>query len=99
MSRYSVYANPDAEGYLLDVQADLLDHLNTRVVIPLMPIAIAPLPARTLNPSFEISNEYYILVTQFVATVPMSALRHPVLNLKHEHQAIVAALDLLLQGF
>ena len=33
MPRFSVYRNPDADGYLLDVQANILDHLNTLSLI------------------------------------------------------------------
>ncbi|WHT44593.1 CcdB family protein [Ochrobactrum sp. SSR] len=35
MARYDVYSNPSG-GYVLDVQADLLDELKTRIVIPLI---------------------------------------------------------------
>ncbi|WP_352695349.1 CcdB family protein [Mesorhizobium sp. M0152] len=31
-------------GYLLDVQSELLEGLGTRVVVPLMPPNIAPVP-------------------------------------------------------
>ncbi|MGX9573154.1 CcdB family protein [Mesorhizobium sp. f-mel] len=37
MARYDFYRRAEGDGYLLDVQADLLKSLNTRVVIPLMP--------------------------------------------------------------
>lgn len=51
MARYDVYPNPDG-GYILDVQADLLDDLTTRVVVPLMMATLAPSPAKRLNPIF-----------------------------------------------
>jgi toxin CcdB len=35
MARYDLYRNEREGIYLLDVQADLLDHLNTRVIVPL----------------------------------------------------------------
>jgi toxin CcdB len=50
MARLDVYPNPDGPGWLADVQADLLSHLNTRVVGPLLPQANAPAPAQTLDP-------------------------------------------------
>ena len=49
MARFDLYHNPDG-GYLLDVQTDLLNHLNTRMVVPLLPMQTAPKPAATLNP-------------------------------------------------
>lgn len=51
MARFDVYQNPDGQGALLDVQADLLSQLNTRVVVPLLPASYAPIPAKHLNPS------------------------------------------------
>ncbi|NKC05188.1 CcdB family protein [Brucella haematophila] len=98
MARYDVYPNPGG-GYVLDVQADLLDELKTRIVIPLIGKTSAPLPAKRLNPSFEIEGEDYILVTQFMAAIPISALKEPVTNLKAAHDEIVAALDMAFHGF
>lgn len=53
MARFDVYANTgghaDTTPYLLDVQSDLLDGLDSRVVIPLRSLAHFPkirLPAR-----------------------------------------------------
>lgn len=37
MARFDVYLT-SSSGYLLDVQADLLAGLNTRVVVPLLPL-------------------------------------------------------------
>ena len=38
MARFDAYPRPDgAPGLLLDVQADLMSHLSTRVVVPLLP--------------------------------------------------------------
>ena len=38
MARYDVFAGAVEGSFLLDVQTDLLDHLNTRVVVPLLPL-------------------------------------------------------------
>ncbi|WP_292551904.1 CcdB family protein [Mesorhizobium sp.] len=50
MARYDFYRRTERDGYLLDVKADLLEGLNTRVVIPLMPPSMAPVPGRRLTP-------------------------------------------------
>jgi toxin CcdB len=50
MAQYDVFANPDGGGYLLDVQTDLLDALNVRVVVPLMPQDRAPSRDRDCEP-------------------------------------------------
>lgn len=96
--RYGVYANEGGDGYLLDVQTDLLDGLNTRVVVPLLPIALAPKPATRLNLVFRIGNADYVMATQFMAAVPLAALTQTTADLLPEHDRIVAALDMLFQG-
>ncbi len=45
MPQYGVYRNPEGNGYVLDVQADVNSDFNTRVVVPLLPVHIAPKPA------------------------------------------------------
>src|SRR5579863_1220925 len=98
MARFSVYPNPEADGYLLDVQADLMRHLNTRVVVPLMPLGKAPQPATRLNPLFVIEDIEHTMVTQYLAAVPISVLRRETLNFADRRDDIVNAIDLLLQG-
>jgi toxin CcdB len=98
MARYDVYANPDCSGYLLDVQADLLDSLSTRLVLPMMPIEASPPVLKRLNPIFDIQSERYVMVTQFMAAVPASILKTPAGSLAQHDTEITSALDLLLTG-
>ncbi len=98
MARYDVYTHPGG-GYVLDVQAELLGELKTRIVIPLIINAAAPIPAKRLNPIFEIEGEKYALVTQFVSAIPVSLLKNPVTNLSASHDEIVSALDMTFHGF
>ena len=97
MARFDTYRFED--GYLLDVQADLLDGLNTRMVVPLMPLETAPKPAERLNPLFTIEGSEYVMVTQFMAAVPVRELGRPAGSLGHAFERIRAALDLLFDGF
>jgi len=99
MARFDVYENPQGHGYLLDVQANLLDGLNTRVVVPLMLPSEAPAPAERLNPKFNVGGINFIMVTQFLATLPRSELCDPAGSLEHHHIDITNALDMLFQGF
>lgn len=99
MSRYNVYPNPSVEGYLLDIQAEIHSHLNTRIMVPLLPLALAPKPAHTLNPLFELNGEMHSMVTQYMAAVPAKALKGKVFSVEERRGEIVAAIDLLLQGF
>ncbi|GMG82701.1 CcdB family protein [Paralimibaculum aggregatum] len=99
MARFDVYANPDGAGYLLDVQTDLLDGLNTRIVVPLLPANDAPSPAQRLNPVFEIVNQRHVMVTQFIAAVPRAILKEPVTTLADHDAEITGALDMAFFGF
>lgn len=99
MARFDVYPNPGSEGKLLDVQADLLEGLNTRVVVPMMRLEVGPAPASHLNPVFTIRNQPMVMATQFLAAVPATILSHPETNLGQYRDEIVAAIDFLFQGF
>jgi hypothetical protein len=54
MARFEVFANPGGAGYVLDVQADVLSELNTRIVAPLLPLTQAPVPADRLGPKRQL---------------------------------------------
>ncbi len=99
MVKYEVFPNPDGAGYLLDVQADLLDVLNTRIVVPLMPRGKAPKPAKRLNPVFEIEGEQVVMLPQFMAAVPVAILKTPTANLAGQFDQIANALDMVFVGF
>ncbi|HYD70588.1 CcdB family protein [Azospirillum sp.] len=99
MARFDVHRNPHGPGYLLDVQADLMSLLNTRVVVPLLPPKEAPQPANRLNPVFDVGDERVVMVTQFLAAVPRSELGASVTSLTAHHIAIVGAIDMLLSGY
>ena len=99
MPKYDVYPNPGGIGFVVDVQTDLLDGLATRVVVPLLPIKSAPIPARLLNPVVEIDGDEHVMVTQFLSAVPTSPLGNPVASLGGRADDITRALDMLFQGF
>lgn len=97
--RYNLYLNPSGPGYLLNVQADIMQPFNTRVVVPLLPLEDAPKPAATLNPLFVIEGVEHAMVTQYMAAVPAEELKNPVFSLQHRHDDIVTAIDFLFHGF
>ena len=99
MAKYDVYENQDGQGYLLEVQSDLLEGLNTRIVVPLLLQHTAPKPARFLNPIFEVNNQQVVMETHLLAAVPLSILVSPVTELSQQFDEITRALDMLFQGF
>lgn len=100
MPRLDVHPMPQTgNGYVVDVQADLLYHLATRTVVPLLPEETAPKPISELNPVFEIQNRRCVLVTQAIASIPRRELKGAVASLSEHHERITRALDILLIGF
>lgn len=83
----------------MDCQSDLLSGLNTRFVVPLMPLEAAPEAGVRLNPIFEIEGDQYAMVTQYAASVPAIALRGAVSSLADHDLTIGNALDFLISGF
>jgi toxin CcdB len=87
------------DGYVVDVQADLLTHLATRAVVPLLPEDVAPKPIDELNPVFEVRGKRHVLVTQAIASISGRELKRAVGSLAEHHDRIARALDILLVGF
>jgi toxin CcdB len=101
MARFDIYPTPgkDGRGYILDVQADLLDYLKTRAVVPLIAKTESLKPLRDLNPVFMVEGEPHVMLTQAIATVPAKELRRAVTSLSGQEQDEAArALDVLFTG-
>ena len=83
---------------VINCQADLLQHLNTRLVVPLMEMGQAPKAAHRLNPVFTIGGREHVMVTQFAAAVQLSELGDFVISLRDRSFDVVNALDVLISG-
>jgi toxin CcdB len=85
---------------LLEVQADLLEELGTRVVVPLAPAS----PDRRhsvlqlLTPLGAVEGKDYVLVAPQLAGISAKELGPVIADLSHERQKIDAALDLVFTG-
>lgn len=99
MAQYDLFPDPAGNGYLLDVQSDLLEGLNVRAVVPLLPQGRAPLAASRLNPVFDIDGTAHLMMTQYIAAVPARLLKAPVGDLSADFAAVTSALDMLFHGF
>jgi toxin CcdB len=104
MAQFDVYENPNEHTkknipYLLDLQADLLDTLATRVVAPLVSASAIGKPIDHLNPQFQIKRKPVYLSTAEIAGIPVRALGEKVGSLKDQRHAILAALDFIFTGF
>jgi toxin CcdB len=99
MARFDLYPAPDGDGFLLDVQTDLLHGFSTRVVIPVLPAEAVPGAAGALHPAIDIDGRGHLLATPLLSAVPASILKAPVGNFAAEADAVTRALDMLFQGF
>lgn len=99
MAKFDVCEFGPDGSLVLDIQSDLLSDLNTRVVVPLISIEIAPKLARYLNPIFDIGDEQYVMMTQYLSAVPTLQLGKFVGNLSGQFSEITRAIDMVFQGF
>lgn len=105
MARFDVYANPGRHAnttpYLLDVQSDLLDGLDSRMVIPLRSVKHFPNVAvsNRLTPILRINDDDFLLETPKMGAVPQRVLKSPVASLAEAQSQIIKAVDFLFQGF
>lgn len=106
MARFDIYPNPGHTRksdvpYLLEVQSDLLNALDSRVVVPLRRVDRfdkVTLP-QNLAPVFEIDGLTCFMETPKLAAVPSRILKTPVASLADHHAAVTTALDFLFQGY
>ncbi len=98
MARFDVYAGARGKGYLLDCQADLLSHLETRVVVPLLPAKNLPVATR-LNPVFVVEETEVVMSTQLIFAMPLQHLGPMVDSLAAQDREILNALDMLISGY
>ena len=85
-------------GLVIDCQSDLLAHLNTRLVVPLIARDQAPTPARRFNPVFLIDGAEHVMDTQFATAVEQRELGTFVASLANQSFEIIDAFDVLLSG-
>ncbi|HVR96187.1 MAG TPA: CcdB family protein [Thermoanaerobaculia bacterium] len=104
MAQFTICRNKNpqtrsAVPFLLDIQSDLLQDLETRVVVPLRPVsALKGQTLRTLMPVLEVEGERFIMVTPQMAGIPKSELGAPVTRVEQYRFEIIAAIDFLLTG-
>jgi toxin CcdB len=101
MAQFDVYENPNSESkeiypFLLNVQADLLDVLDTTVVVPMCLLETLKKPARHLNPVFTVKDEKFCMLTQQISGISNKNLGQKVASLSSSRSEILASLDFLI---
>ena len=104
MARFDVYPHPNTSmravtPFLLDIQNNFINQLQSRIVIPLLTAAAFGPTMRDLNPLFNISGLAVVLDTAAMAAFPAGGLKKPVISLASQSPDIVAALDTLFGSY
>lgn len=102
MPRFDVYEfNSGDVQYVIDVQADLLSNLKSRVVLPLVPLSkVKNEVVPRLKPVLNVLNQDYVLMTTDIGVVSIKSLGEPLTNLENSSRdEITNAIDFLFLGF
>lgn len=99
MARYGIYPNPSGDGYLLDIQTDILAEFGTRLVAPLTPMNTGPIAVSRLHPVFDVEGVPHIMLTHLLGAVPSKLLKAPVADASDHFAEISSALDMVFQGY
>jgi toxin CcdB len=101
MAQFDLFRHARNKRYpfLLDIQADLLRDLATRVVAPLTPVKrLGRKPISRLNPVVAVDGAEYAILFQELAALPVTAIGDTVGSLRSRRDELIAALDLLFTG-
>ena len=101
MAQFDLFRHARNKRYpfLLDLQADLLRDLATRVVAPLTTVKrLRGKPISRLNPIVEVEGTQYAVPFQELAALPVTALGATAGNLRARGAELIAALNLLFTG-
>jgi toxin CcdB len=97
-----VHRNPDDHSgeipYLLDIQANLLSDLQTRVVVPLIRARSFGRKAARLHPEFTIDGQHVVMATHLMAAVSRQTLGSAVASLGEQRDIVLNAIDVLWSG-
>ena len=104
MSQYTLYKNENKATkktypYFVNVQSDLLDELNSRIVIPLSSLkSLENKNVKRLCPIIKVEDKSFVLLTHQLTSVPKSILKKESISLETYRYEILGAIDLLLTG-
>ena len=97
MARFDLHLR---QGRLVvDVQADIIPYMGTRLVVPLYEPDEVPRTMPRLHPVLAVEGRSYVLATHLMAAVPVAELGRPFGSLDDHYDRIVAAIDMVFNGF
>ncbi len=105
MPQFAVYRNDDRRTersypFLVEVQSDLFQDLQTCVVVPLATAgALTIFPLGHLTPVVVLEQGHHVLMTPQLAALTRNDLGPQVGSLETRSDTIIRALDFLLHGY
>ncbi len=101
MAQFDVYKNENEltnqkVPYLLDIQNDILDSINTRIVIPLVKDKN---DFKGLTKEFIVENQKVYLTTSQMGAVHKNELKTKITTLQNQKEEIKNSIDFLIYGF
>ncbi|MGV8002453.1 CcdB family protein [Photorhabdus temperata subsp. temperata] len=105
IAQYAVYRNKSPKSreqypFIIDIQSDLLDDYDSRVIMPIALLSDKNSRVKTLTPVIKIKGDQYVIITKSVTTVAKSKLKAAdiVCVMPGIHSDIMAALDTIVSG-
>jgi toxin CcdB len=104
MSQFDLYINIDTDSktaypYFVDVQNELLDTLNSRLVIPLTKLTDrSQVFPSGLCPVITVEEQELVLLTHQMTSVPITFLKHKYGSIVEFRTEIISAIDFLITG-
>ncbi|HRO26843.1 MAG TPA: CcdB family protein [Luteimonas sp.] len=103
MTQFVVYANADAASRKsipswLNVQSDLIETADSRVVIPMVTPERAGSIIQRLMPELVVAGKRMVMDTAQITNVPLQMLGKPVADLSDDRLVIIDAIDMLTHG-
>lgn len=104
MTQFTIYQNKNSQSQkkyplLLDIQTNLLDSLQTTVVVPLQKLEKHKDKVLTqLTPIFVIEGVEYLMLTPQLAGIQRKELGKAIADIEYASTDILNALDFLLTG-
>jgi toxin CcdB len=103
MRQFDLFRNPDAASarrrpFLVILQSDLLNVIDTVVVAPLAPASRTKLVPR-LVPVINIAGVDHAILVHDLAAIARSQLKRPMGTAASKRDELLAALDLVFLGF
>jgi CcdB protein. len=105
MAQFSVHINTNTETkdnypFLVDMQNQILDTLETRLVVPLILASkYKKKVIKELMPIVEISKKEYVVMVPLMASIHKSNLGQIISDVGSKRQEIIYALDFLITGY